>query len=466
MNQLSVRQSFSGNLPKYIFAHDIYLYDCESFKKFNYTNYCDNLELLYGIPQSMIEINKLEQEILSVQIIFDFVSSRLAQFYNFLASGRLGLRGVLLRVSSIKHSNILLKNLGIEDRELGNFVEKVMNVRKSPNSYSEQMVAELFIESFYHFSRVLHLAASYFAENYLNFHSVIDDSNTLKINSQFLIRFVEETPEFYRNLRNEQIVYYPKEIFYHYLAYTEYNNLLGVKAKYLLSCSGDESYELYLKYKSVLKRRLDAMSDHLIFLKKNRAYYAMKGYPGFIVDWESINIPKKQIVDWESINIPKKQKESSTTFKFYTDRPSSQPKLNIIIDKVINVEPFETIKKHFDFDINQLELEKSEYEHWVLHFFPDWGKRYGHLYHKKLIELYVTYFILDPVNDDTYMDVAGGFNTYIDKINCMRKYIQSIIISNELKTFFGSEILYIQSDAAKIPVPEESLSKMFLSPFF
>ena len=449
MNRLSVRNSLSSDLARYIFAHDIYLYDQESFKKIKYTIHCNDLFLLHGKPQTIVEMSKAEEKVLSVQIIFDFISTRLAQFHSFLAIGRLSLRGILLRVSSIKHSNDLLENLGIYDKEIRKFVEKVLEVRKTPGSYSEQLVINMFIESFYYFSRVLHLAAIYFAENYLCFYSEIDSSNSMKINKQFFLKFVENAPEVYKNIINSPIIYYPKEVFYHYLAYTEYNNLIGKKARYHLSYSGDESYEPNKTYENTLKKRLDSISNHLIFLKKNRAYFAMRGNPGFVVDWESIDIQEKDKKDSKNITA-----ESGTTVD------KSELKHNIVVNKILNVEPIEKIRSFYNFDVNRLEVENSEYENWVLQFFPDWEKSYGYIYHKKLIELYVTYHILNPIKEDKYMDVAGGVNTYIHKINCRGKYIQSIHVTDQLKSFLGNDIEYIESDAAEIPLPDNSLSKM------
>ncbi len=288
INQLSINQSQGNNALKYIIFHDIYLYDRESFKNFHYSLYCDNLELLYGEPQPVNKIEASQIDIISLQIIFDFISSRLVQFQQFLASGQLSLRGILVRVSSIKHSYMLLNNLGIEDEEIRKFVERAMDIRKKYTSVNEQTIIKLFLESFYYFSRIVSLAANYFSEKFLNFHSVLEASNSLKINPQFILRFVNQAPDVYRSVKNESTIYYPEEVFYHYLAYTEYSNVISQKARYYLSYCGDESYDLDQAYKDVLKERLSAISSHLKFLKENRAYYAMRGFPGFVVNWNDI----------------------------------------------------------------------------------------------------------------------------------------------------------------------------------
>jgi hypothetical protein len=447
MNQLSVLQPQTDNLIKYLFIHDIYLYDRESFSNFHYTNYCDNLILLYGAPQPIVKTDETEKRALFLQIIFDFVSSRLAQFQQFLASRQLSVRGALVRLSSIRHSYKMLNDLGIEDPQIHGFIEKVMDMRKEPQAIDEQEVATLFLESFHQFARVVFLAATYFSENFLNFYSAVDYSNSLRLNSEFTLRFVDETPDVFTSGRNGSRINYPNTVFYHYLAFTKCANLLAEKAKCYLSFSGDESYDLHVTYLNTLVKRLDSISNHLIFLKNNKAFYAMRGHPGFTVALDALGVPKKS------------EKRILSPPGLYTS-PSSASRHNVIIDETTEVEPFERIEDHFDFDITHLEFRKSDYVHWVMDFFPDWKKRYGHIYHKKLIELYATYHILNPTKKDLYMDVAGGFNSYIHKMECSKRYVQGIKISEQLRRFFGGNIEYIQSDAAQIPLPNSSLDKM------
>lgn len=79
---------------------------------------------------------------------------------------------------------------------------------------------------------------------------------------------------------------------------------------------------------------------------------------------------------------------------------------------------------------------------------------------QKQIEFYVTYTLLDIKPNEVYMDVAGGINTYIDKINCKKKYLQDIRISDNIKLQLGTEIDYIESDAGNIQLPDESVDKI------
>ena len=211
---LSVFRNNIHRQAKNVFLHDIYLYDQHSFKRFLYSNYSDNMKLLHGVDQQLDVPDQSELDILSMQIIFDFVASRLAQFHQFHASGRISLRGILVRVSSIKHSYSLLTKLGIIDSEIQDFIYKVEKMRREHEKITDKDILETFLASFYFFSRIVHLASSCFVEKYLNFHTVPDASNSLKLNSQFTIKFVDNAPGYYKTVNVEPIVYYPREVFF------------------------------------------------------------------------------------------------------------------------------------------------------------------------------------------------------------------------------------------------------------
>ena len=447
IGQLSIFRNNIHSQSKNIFIHDIYLYDQHTFKKILYSNYCDNIKLLYGIEQQFDIPDRLELNILSVQIIFDFVASRLAQFNQFIESGRISLRGILVRVSSIKHSYSILSRLGINDSEIQDFICNVEKIRKEHEKVSDSDILETFLDSFYFFSRIVHLASRYFFEKYLRFHTDIDTSNSLKFNNQFTIKFVKDAPGYYKKVKAEPTIYYPQEAFFHYLAYIDSKSIFSEKAKNHLCFSGDEYYDIHNDYILTLNKRLGTLSDHLLFLDLTKADFSMSGFPGF--------------------SISKDITQKSEIFKKHSSDPSANnisshilSKHNLIIDKVVKFEPLNRIKSCCDLSVDCLDFDKARYEQWVLSFFPEWQKRFGHILNKKIIELFVTYQILDLHEEDEYMDAAGGINTYADRIKCKRRYLQGITVSSELESAFGNEIDYIQGDAAKIDLSDESLTKI------
>lgn len=444
---LSIFRNNIHSQSKNIFIHDIYLYDQHTFRKILYSNYCDNIKLLYGIEQQLDIPDRLELNILSVQIIFDFVASRLAQFNQFLASGRISLRSILVRVSSIKHSYSLLSRLGINDSEIQDFICNVEKMRKEHERFSDNDILETFLDSFYFFSRIVHLASKYFIEKYLKFHTDIDASNSLKFDSLFTIKFVKDAPKYYKEVKAEQNIYYPQEVFFHYLAYVESKSIFAERAKHHLCFSGDEYYDFHKDYISTLNKRLETLSDHQLFLDLAKADFSMGGFPGFSI---SKDITQRSEIFMNHSSDPYANNVSSPILS----------KHNLIIDKIVKFEPLDRIKSCCDLIVDRLDFDKARYEQWVLSFFPEWKRRYGHILNKKIIELFVTYQILDLQEEDEYMDAAGGINTYADRIKCKKRYLQGITVSSELKSALGNEIDYIQGDAATIDLPDESLTKI------
>jgi len=447
MNLLSVFRNSIHDKVKDIFLHDIYLYNQNTFRQILYSNYCNNIKLIHGVEQQLDVPDRTELEILAMQIIFDFVASRLAQFQQFLASGQISQRGILVRVSSIKHSYSLLKRLGIEDSEIHDFVCKVEKMRRGHVKVSDIDILETFMASFYFFSRIVHLASRYFVEKYLNFHAVPDASNSLKLNSYFTIKFVDNAPDYYKTVKNEPTVYYPREVFFHYFAYIKSKSIFAERAKYHLCFSEDECYDIHHNYTRTLNKRLGALSDNLLFLDLNKADFSMRGNPGFLI---SKNTDRKAKMF---------KKHSSGQYK--KNIPSlKQNKHHLTINNAVQAEPLARIGSCCDFSVDNLNFDMKLYEQWVLTFFPEWKKRYGHILNKKIVELFVTFQILGLRGEDEYLDVAGGINTYADRIKCKNKYLQGFAVSSELRTALGSKIDYIQGDAAKIDLPDESVSKI------
>ena len=74
IGMLSIFRNNIHSQTKNTFLHDIYLYNQHSFKRILYSNYCDNMKLLYGIEQQLDIPDRSELDILSMQIIFDFVA--------------------------------------------------------------------------------------------------------------------------------------------------------------------------------------------------------------------------------------------------------------------------------------------------------------------------------------------------------------------------------------------------------
>ena len=289
IHKLSINNSGKSDLYNKIFLHDIYLCDTSVISKIRYTSLCDNLNLLFGDDQHIIDVDEKELGPLSLQIIFDFVSSRLMQFKQYLSAGSIGIRGTLVRVSSIRHSYNLLKNLGVNDKEIESFISQVTEMRKNSRDVKHDDIIDLFLRSFKMFERIVQLAADCFFDKYLNFFTAVDPSNSLKLNNIFNLNFSTIPLGDGANSNGSVSILYPEATFYHYMEYTNGNHpIANITSKYL-SFTGGERYDLSKEYKTTLEKRLCLISKQLTFLKKNRVNFAMCGYPGFIINHESLH---------------------------------------------------------------------------------------------------------------------------------------------------------------------------------
>lgn len=136
---------------------------------------------------------------------------------------------------------------------------------------------------------------------------------------------------------------------------------------------------------------------------------------------------------------------------------------NFIVNKLARPVSFEEVKKLsliFGINFTYFDINSNDYSEWVRRFFPELPKGIRDIRFKKLIEFYTTYTMLSPGPDDVFMDVAGGIYTYINKLDCKKKYLQDIRISGDIKSQLGAEIDYIESDAGNIQLPNESVDKI------
>jgi len=133
---------------------------------------------------------------------------------------------------------------------------------------------------------------------------------------------------------------------------------------------------------------------------------------------------------------------------------------NMIIDRLISPITFQDLFSLKGPTIKELNLSANRYRDWVQKYFPDFHQTFKNLYHKKLLELYTTFKVLNPQPSDTFMDAAGGEMTHLHWLNCRRKILQDIRISSSVRSRFGAEVEYLEGDAGTIGLPDKSIDKI------
>ncbi|MGA1871254.1 MAG: methyltransferase domain-containing protein [bacterium] len=133
---------------------------------------------------------------------------------------------------------------------------------------------------------------------------------------------------------------------------------------------------------------------------------------------------------------------------------------NLIIDKMVKPISFHELSKIKGVNLEYFDINKSEYKLWVKKYYPDWESQFGCIFHKKLIEFYITFSFLTPKPDDIFMDAAGAVNSYISNLKCKKKYLQDNRIPQSIRAKLGNDIHYIESDGGSIPLSNRSVDKI------
>lgn len=118
------------------------------------------------------------------------------------------------------------------------------------------------------------------------------------------------------------------------------------------------------------------------------------------------------------------------------------------------------LKTRIAIPVVPLEINREEFLKWQSDYFPEGVALFKTGMHKKMLELYVSFLLLDIQQEDVYMDAAGGQYSYASRINCRKKIIQDIRLSEKLKSFHGDKVTYLDSSCAAIPLDDKSVHKI------
>lgn len=132
---------------------------------------------------------------------------------------------------------------------------------------------------------------------------------------------------------------------------------------------------------------------------------------------------------------------------------------NLIVDRHIYALKWNGLTSHLEnCETAVFHISAQELSDWVRTFFPDYMKKFGDFRHKKLIEFYATFHLLNPKEEHVFMDAAGGANGYLRRLRCKKRILQNLRIGGKTKDILGPGVDYIEGNAASIPLPDESVN--------
>lgn len=134
---------------------------------------------------------------------------------------------------------------------------------------------------------------------------------------------------------------------------------------------------------------------------------------------------------------------------------------NLVVNRYVKPVDWDELNQSFKkCSLSHLVLNSDDLRNWVKQFFPDYKETFGNLRHKKILEFFISYKILNPRQEHIFMDAAGGEVGYLDKLDCKEKILQDIKISDLAKKKLGKKINYIEGDASLLPLPDMSVDRI------
>lgn len=128
------------------------------------------------------------------------------------------------------------------------------------------------------------------------------------------------------------------------------------------------------------------------------------------------------------------------------------------INRLVTATDVDTLRRLHQVSVGIVNLSRHEHETWVCEYLPD--HKFPSDLFKKPIEFFATWKLLAPKPDHVILDAAGGVYTYLHRIPASMKILQDLKIPEQLKEELGPEILYLESDAGKIPLPDGSVDRI------
>lgn len=133
---------------------------------------------------------------------------------------------------------------------------------------------------------------------------------------------------------------------------------------------------------------------------------------------------------------------------------------NLLINRLVKPVSFSLLTSLRDVEIRYLDFANQEYVDWVNDHFLELSEELGHFQQKKILEFFISYKLLDPQINNTFLDAAGGHITYLNELDCHKRILQDITIPRGLVATPGIDIQFIECDVGDIPLENESIDKI------
>jgi hypothetical protein len=135
---------------------------------------------------------------------------------------------------------------------------------------------------------------------------------------------------------------------------------------------------------------------------------------------------------------------------------------NLIVDRLVQSERWGALVEGLADRcfLATLEIRPDEVELWAERYIPHYRDTFGSIRHKKLLEFYISFRLLEPCDEHVVMDAAGGAKGYLATLTCRKKILQDIRIGAGTRSALGPGVAYVEGDAGAIALPDASVDRI------
>ena len=135
---------------------------------------------------------------------------------------------------------------------------------------------------------------------------------------------------------------------------------------------------------------------------------------------------------------------------------------NLLADRCVHAARWDRLVNELQgcCECNRIDIDFNDLSVWCDRYVPEWRRTFGEARHKKLIEFYCSYRVLNIEAKDTLMDVAGGVYGYLQHTAASRRILQDRVVAQGTRAALGSGVEYVCSGAGAIPLQDRSVDKI------
>ena len=127
----------------------------------------------------------------------------------------------------------------------------------------------------------------------------------------------------------------------------------------------------------------------------------------------------------------------------------------------LNAVPSEMLTSDSRVMRDRLDLNPQEHLEFLARYYPNWAKYFPHPFHKKFLELHISWRLLRVEPSETYLDLAGGLHTYAGRLTAGKRLLNDRYVNPILRDELTMQgVGLIESPAQCMPVDDCSIDKI------